>query len=128
MGDWNVAPLDSDVGDPALVPGVSTHISPPERSRVRRRSRAPGSRTWCARSSPTAYTYWDYKQLRFPRNEGLRIDFILGLEGVRRPGDGREHPPQRAQGRRRRATTSGARRARPRAVEEDDDDRPMIFG
>ena len=27
---------------------------------------------------PTGYTYWDYKQLRFPRNEGLRIDFILG--------------------------------------------------
>ena len=27
---------------------------------------------------PDGYTYWDYKQLRFPRNEGLRIDFILG--------------------------------------------------
>ncbi len=27
---------------------------------------------------PSGYTYWDYKQLRFPRNEGLRIDFILG--------------------------------------------------
>jgi exodeoxyribonuclease-3 len=27
---------------------------------------------------PTGYTYWDYKQLRFPRNEGMRIDFILG--------------------------------------------------
>jgi exodeoxyribonuclease-3 len=24
------------------------------------------------------YTYWDYQQLRFPRNEGMRIDFILG--------------------------------------------------
>ena len=24
------------------------------------------------------FTYWDYKQLRFPRNEGMRIDFILG--------------------------------------------------
>jgi exodeoxyribonuclease-3 len=21
------------------------------------------------------YTYWDYKRLRFPRNEGMRIDF-----------------------------------------------------
>ena len=27
---------------------------------------------------PEGYTYWDYKQLRFPRNEGLRIDFVLG--------------------------------------------------
>ena len=27
---------------------------------------------------PAGYTYWDYKRLRFPRNEGMRIDFILG--------------------------------------------------
>ena len=29
---------------------------------------------------PEGYTYWDYQQLRFPRNEGMRIDFILGSE------------------------------------------------
>ncbi|MGZ4647545.1 MAG: hypothetical protein ACXVYC_14670 [Blastococcus sp.] len=27
--------------------------------------------------SPTR-TYWDYTQLRFPRREGMRIDFVLG--------------------------------------------------
>ena len=27
---------------------------------------------------PAGYTFWDYKQLRFPRNEGMRIDFVLG--------------------------------------------------
>jgi exodeoxyribonuclease-3 len=27
---------------------------------------------------PEGYTYWDYQQLRFPKNEGMRIDFILG--------------------------------------------------
>ena len=26
----------------------------------------------------TNYTYWDYQKLRFPRNEGMRIDFIYG--------------------------------------------------
>jgi exodeoxyribonuclease-3 len=26
----------------------------------------------------TLYTYWDYTQLRFPKNRGMRIDFILG--------------------------------------------------
>jgi exonuclease III len=26
---------------------------------------------------PQGYTYWDYKDLRFPRNEGMRIDFVL---------------------------------------------------
>ena len=31
-----------------------------------------------ARVPEGLYTYWDYKQLRFPRNEGMRIDFILG--------------------------------------------------
>ena len=30
---------------------------------------------WSA--SPTS-TYWDYTQLRFPRREGMRIDFVLG--------------------------------------------------
>lgn len=24
------------------------------------------------------YTYWDYTQLRFPKKQGMRIDFILG--------------------------------------------------
>jgi exodeoxyribonuclease-3 len=24
------------------------------------------------------YTYWDYTQLRFPKRQGMRIDFILG--------------------------------------------------
>ena len=23
------------------------------------------------------YTYWDYTQLRFPKKQGMRIDFIL---------------------------------------------------
>lgn len=34
---------------------------------------------WSARShpGPGVYTYWDYTQLRFPRREGMRIDFIL---------------------------------------------------
>ena len=27
---------------------------------------------------PEGFTFWDYQQLRFPRNEGMRIDFILG--------------------------------------------------
>ena len=26
---------------------------------------------------PGTYTYWDYTQLRFPRREGMRIDFVL---------------------------------------------------
>ena len=28
------------------------------------------------------HTYWDYTQLRFPRREGMRIDFVLGSSAV----------------------------------------------
>jgi len=77
MGDWNVAPLDSDVGDPSFVPGLSTHISPEERAAFFEFERA-GLTDVVRPLVPEGFTFWDYKQLRFPRNEGLRIDFILG--------------------------------------------------
>ena len=31
---------------------------------------------------PGVYTYWDYQQLRFPKKEGMRIDFVLGTPAV----------------------------------------------
>lgn len=75
VGDWNVAPLDTDVWDLAFFDG-KTHITPPERDafaafgdagyREITREHVPADRT---------YTYWDYQQLRFPKNEGMRIDF-----------------------------------------------------
>jgi len=77
MGDWNVAPFDEDVGDPTLIPGVSTHISPPERAAFAAFANA-GLTDVVRPLVPEGFTYWDYKQLRFPRNEGMRIDFILG--------------------------------------------------
>ncbi|MGI9125012.1 MAG: exodeoxyribonuclease III, partial [Mycobacterium sp.] len=76
VGDWNIAPTDEDVWDPAVFEG-STHVTEPERDAFRAieasfadvvRPFAPG---------PGVYTYWDYTQLRFPRREGMRIDFIL---------------------------------------------------
>jgi exodeoxyribonuclease III len=78
VGDWNIAPENDDVWDMAVF-AHSTHVSPPERAAFRAivdagyadvvRPYAPG---------PGVYTYWDYTQLRFPRREGMRIDFILG--------------------------------------------------
>jgi exodeoxyribonuclease-3 len=72
------------------------------------------------------YTYWDYQQLRFPRNEGMRIDFILGsksftelvtdakIERNERKGDApSDHVPLVVD--------------LDIPVDEDDDDRPMIF-
>ena len=78
VGDWNIAPADEDVWDIARFQG-STHVSAPERAAFTAivdaefadvvRPFTPG---------PGVYTYWDYTQLRFPRKEGMRIDFVLG--------------------------------------------------
>jgi len=76
-GDFNIAPTDADNGDPTVVEGVTTHVSPPERAAFQALLDA-GLVDTVRPLVPTGYTYWDYKQLRFPRNEGLRIDFILG--------------------------------------------------
>jgi exodeoxyribonuclease-3 len=77
MGDWNVAPRDEDMGDPSFVPGISTHVSPLEREAFDAFEQA-GLADVVRPIVPEGFTFWDYKQLRFPRNEGMRIDFILG--------------------------------------------------
>ena len=84
MGDWNVAPEDDDVWDIAAFEG-KTHVSPPEREAFQAvvsagftdvvRPHTPG---------PGVYTYWDYQRLRFPKREGMRIDFVLASEALAR--------------------------------------------
>ena len=81
VGDFNIAPTDEDNGDPTVVPGVTTHVSEPERAAFRE-FEAAGLSDVVRPLVPTGFTYWDYKQLRFPRNEGLRIDFILGSHSI----------------------------------------------
>ncbi|ALJ21829.1 exodeoxyribonuclease III [Microbacterium sp. No. 7] len=123
-GDFNIAPTDDDNGDPTIVPGVTTHVSPPERAAFAALLDA-GLVDAVRPIVPTGYTYWDYKQLRFPRNEGLRIDFILGSHAFadavvgaaihrdERKGDGpSDHVPVVVD-----LDLDGP----------DDDDRPMIF-
>lgn len=76
MGDWNVAPLDTDVWDTAEFVG-KTHVTELERAAFARFADC-GYTDVVRPRVPEGYTYWDYKQLRFPRNEGMRIDFVLG--------------------------------------------------
>lgn len=126
VGDFNIAPLDEDNGDPTVVEGVTTHVSPPERAAFRALEEA-GLQDVVRPLVPTGFTYWDYKQLRFPRNQGLRIDFVLGSHAVadavtgaaihrdERKGEiPSDHVPVVVD-----LDLTGA---------EDDDDRPMIFG
>jgi exodeoxyribonuclease III len=78
VGDWNIAPENDDVWDMAVF-AHSTHVSPPERAAFRAIVEAGYADVVRPHAQgPGVYTYWDYTQLRFPRREGMRIDFVLG--------------------------------------------------
>lgn len=78
MGDFNIAPTDADNGNPLVQVGVTTHVSPAERAAFAGLLDAGLVDVVRPRVPEGLFTYWDYQQLRFPRNEGMRIDFILG--------------------------------------------------
>jgi exodeoxyribonuclease-3 len=75
-GDFNVAPEDIDVWDPAAVHGA-THVSPPERERIAR-LRAWGMVDVVRRfhAEPGYFTWWDYRAGHFHKNIGMRIDHV----------------------------------------------------
>jgi exodeoxyribonuclease-3 len=78
VGDWNIAPTDEDVWNTEFYQG-STHVTEPERAAFS--SILDAGFTDVVRPftpGPAVFTYWDYTQLRFPKNRGMRIDFILG--------------------------------------------------
>lgn len=77
VGDFNIIPFDDDNGDPDIVIGRSTHVSPEERAAFFALESA-GVHDVVRPLVPSGYTYWDYQRLKFPRDEGVRIDFILG--------------------------------------------------
>jgi len=123
MGDWNVAPFDEDMGDPSFVPGVSTHISEPERAAFTA-FEAAGLHDVVRPLAPEGFTFWDYKRLRFPRNEGMRIDFILGSEAFAdRVTDASIHRNERKGD----APSDHVPVVVDVDIDGEDDDRPMIF-
>lgn len=73
VGDWNVAPLDTDVWDIEVFEG-ETHVTQPERDAFNAFTDIGFKEV--TRDLVDNYTYWDYQRLRFPKNEGMRIDFI----------------------------------------------------
>jgi exodeoxyribonuclease-3 len=125
VGDFNIAPTDADNGDPAVVVGFSTHVSHPERAAFAALE-AAGLSDAVRPFVPTGFTYWDYKRLRFPRNEGMRIDFILGSHALTDAVAGAAIHREERKG---EAPSDHV----PVVVDldlagdDDDDDRPMIF-
>ena len=49
-------------------------------------------------SEPGTFTYWDYTQLRFPKRQGMRIDFALCSPALAARVVGCGHRPRGAQG------------------------------
>jgi exodeoxyribonuclease III len=76
MGDFNVAPADADVWDPAAFVG-STHVTPAERAALAA-LRETGLTDVVPRiaKGPHPYTYWDYRGGAFHKGMGMRIDLV----------------------------------------------------
>jgi len=77
LGDYNIAPEDRDVYDPAAWTGLVL-CSEPERAAFTRLT-ALGLKDSFRQfeQADKSYTWWDYRMNGFKRNLGLRIDHIL---------------------------------------------------
>lgn len=75
LGDWNVAPRDEDVWDPAAVHG-GTHVSESERAAV---EEVGLHDAWdvAVERGPERFTWWDYRAGAFHKDLGMRIDLAL---------------------------------------------------
>ncbi|MFD7746546.1 exodeoxyribonuclease III [Streptomyces sp. NPDC059698] len=78
LGDFNVAPTDEDVWNRALFEGA-THVTAAERAALAALE-AEGLGEVLPRplKYDRAYTFWDYRELGFPKNKGMRIDLTYG--------------------------------------------------
>jgi exodeoxyribonuclease-3 len=81
-GDFNVAPTDSDVWDPAAFVGA-THVTPPERAALAA-LRDLGLHDIVPRpmKGPNPFTYWDYRAGMFHKDMGMRIDLVYATQAL----------------------------------------------
>jgi exodeoxyribonuclease-3 len=76
-GDFNIAPTDDDVWDPAAVHG-GTHVSEPERAAFRALQDRGLTDAYRERHDESGrFTWWDYRAGMFHKNFGMRIDHLL---------------------------------------------------
>lgn len=77
LGDYNIAPEDRDVYDPVAWEG-NVLVSPPERDAFRALQDIDLIDAYRLFDQPEkSWSWWDYRQLGFQKNRGLRIDHIL---------------------------------------------------
>lgn len=83
MGDFNVAPEDRDVHDPVAWAG-QIHCTPEERAQFQGLLALGLHDAFrLFEQPPRSWSWWDYRNLAFRRNQGLRIDHILVGEALR---------------------------------------------
>jgi exodeoxyribonuclease-3 len=83
MGDYNIAPEDRDVHDPVLWAG-QIHCTPEERGHFQALCGLGLVDAFRLFEQPAkSWSWWDYRNLAFRRNQGLRIDHILVSEALR---------------------------------------------
>jgi exodeoxyribonuclease-3 len=81
-GDFNVAPTDADVWDPAAFVG-STHVTEPERHALTELlglglvDVVPKPM-----KGPNPFTYWDYRAGMFHKDMGMRIDLVYATPSI----------------------------------------------
>ena len=77
LGDFNIAPEDRDVHDPVAWQG-SVLVSDPERAAFRQLQALGLKDAFRLFDQPEqTYSWWDYRQLGFQKNKGMRIDHIM---------------------------------------------------
>jgi exodeoxyribonuclease-3 len=77
MGDFNIAPEDRDVFDPVAWAG-QIHCTPEERAHFQALVGLGLVDAFrCFEQPPRLWSWWDYRNLAFRKNQGLRIDIIL---------------------------------------------------
>jgi exodeoxyribonuclease-3 len=82
VGDFNIAPEDRDVHDPAAWEG-SVHVSAPEREALAQVLALGFSDLYRKFEQPdNGYSWWDYRMNAFRRDHGLRIDLMLASKAL----------------------------------------------
>jgi exodeoxyribonuclease III len=80
VGDFNIAPTDADVHDPKAWEG-QVLCTPEERGYFQRWVDMGLADTFRKFDQPPkTFSWWDYRMLAFPKNNGMRIDHVLASE------------------------------------------------
>lgn len=83
MGDYNITFDDQDVWDPVGMAGA-IHCTDEERHQLRELLALGLTDAFrLFEQPPKSYSWWDYRELGFRRNRGMRIDHILVSDALR---------------------------------------------